>query len=281
MSDHPSMPCRRRLIGLALAAVLAPRLAFSSPPPTLRIGLMPYLPTDRLIATHQGLRRFFESSFGRPAALTVGPDAARFLQRTLAGEYDLILSGPPAAWAGYRTGVTVPIAVSTRPLIFYVVVRKDSPIQSLADLRGKTVGSRPPETFAPRVFAEMLRPHGLKAGVDVNLRFDNVPYNYLMSLKHGKLDAAIYPSISLPSLPADLLAGLRNIAVSPAFPSIMFSARRAPELPSPEALQAALLRFVRETPEGAQYLRDLDLEDLRPPDLKALKFLDRYIDHAR
>lgn len=280
MSDHPSMPCRRGLLGMALAAAVAPRLAFAAQR-MLRIGVLPYMPTDRLIATHQGLRRFFEMSLGRPAGLSLAPDMERFGQRLLAGEYDLVVCGALLGWKAHRAGVTVPIAISSRPVIFFVAVGKDSPIRSLADLRGKTVSIRPPGSFAATVFAEMLRARGLKAEVDVTLQYENVSYNSLMALARGEVDAAVYPSLGLPSLPAELLAGLRNVEVSRPSPSMMFSARRSADLPPPEVLQAALLRFAGETPEGAQYLRDLDLESLRAPDMPALQFLDRYLADGR
>lgn len=274
------MSDRRNFLGLFLVAAALPRFALADTP-VLQIGVMPYLSTDRLIAGHQPLRRFIESSFDRPAALSTAPDFPRFQQRTLAGEYDLIITGPPLAWAAYRAGVAVPVAVATRPLKIFVVVAKHSPVRTLADLRGKTIGVIPPPSFAPAILADMLRGHGLKAGSDVAFRHDNTPYNAVLAAALGELDAAAYPSVSLPSLPAELLERIRTIAVSAELPAVMFCARRAPELPSPEAMQAALLHFANETPEGARFVRDFSHDGLRAPDMQALKILDRFLPDGR
>lgn len=279
MSAHRIARERRRLLGLAVAAVASPRVVLAAPP-VLQIGVMPYLPTNRLIAGHQTLRRFLESRLGRAAAVSTAPDFPRFQQRTLAGEYDLVVTGPPLAWAAYRAGVVVPVAVATRPLRIYVVVAKNSSVRSLADLRGKTVGILPPPSFAPAIFADMLRAHDLKAGGDVTLSYDSTPYNSVLAATLGEIDAAAYPNVSLPSLPAELLDRVRPVEVSAAFPAAVFCVRRTPDLPPPEAMQDMLLHFANKTPEGAEFVRDMSHEGLRAADLQAMKALDRFLPDA-
>lgn len=280
MAHDRHIVARRGLLGLLLAAVAVPRAAFAAPPP-LQIGVMPYLSTDRLIAGHQSLRHFLEVAFGRPAALSTAPDFPRFQERTLAGEYDFIITGPPLAWAAYRAGVAVPIATSVRPLRISVVVAPNSPVKTLADLRGKTIGVLPPPSFAPAILADMFRAHGLKLGTDVAPRYESTPYNSVLAVTLGELDAAAYPNVSLPSLPAELLSRIRNVEVSADFPSVMFCARLSSALPPPEAMQADLFRFVRETPEGALFLREFGHEGLVAPNLQALKILDRLLPENR
>lgn len=270
---------RRRFLGLILTVAALPRVVVAAPP-VFQIGVMPYLPTNRLIAGHQTLRRFLASRFGREAAVSTAPDFPRFQQRTLAGEYDLVVTGPPLAWAAYRAGVVVPIAVATRPLRIHVAVAKNSSARGLTDLRGKTIGVLPPPSFAPTILADMLRAHGLKAGSDVTLSYDSIPYNSVLATTLGEIEAAAYPTVSLPSLPADLLDRVRTLEVSAEFPAAVFCARRAPDVPPPEALQSALLHFANETPEGAEFVRDMGHEGLRMADLQAMKSLDRFLPNA-
>jgi len=126
----------------------------------------------------------------------------------------------------------------------------------------------------------MLRAHGLKADSDIALSYDSTPYNSVLAAALGEIDAAAYPSVSLPSLPAELLNRVRNVEVSSEFPAAVFCARRAPDLPSPEALQSALLNFANETPEGTAFVREMGHEGLRAADLQAMKSLDRFLPNA-
>lgn len=271
---------RRSFLGLLLAATTLPRSAWAAPP-VLRIGVMPYLSTATLIAGHQPLRLYLEKTFGRAAALATATDFPTFQQRTLAGEYDLVVTGPPLAWAAYRAGVVMPVAIATRPLRVYIAVAKDSPVRTVAELRGKRIGVLPPPSFAPAILTDILRSDGLKAGVDVELRYDSTPYNSVLATHLGELDAVAYPSVSLPSLPADLLAKVRTIHTSVDFPAVVFCSRRTPDLPTPDAMQTALLAFAQDTPEGQRFVREFGHDGLRAPDLDAMKALDRFLPDAR
>lgn len=273
---------RRRLLESMLLLALAPMASASraASPRPLQIGVMPYLSTAKLIAGHQPLRRHVEKTFGRPAELSTAADFKTFQQRTLAGEYDMVVTGPPLAWAAYKAGAIVPVAIAARPLRMVLAVAKNSPIQSTGELRGKTVGVLPPPSFAPAILADMLKAHGLAAGADVRLVYDSTPYNSMLAATLGELDAVAYPTVSLPSLPPDLLAQVRTIQTSEDFPAAVFCARRAAGLPDPDAVRAALLDFAANTPEGRKFVEEFGHGGLKAADLDAMKSLDRFLPAA-
>lgn len=277
--DTPDFP-RRRFLWLAPGLIWAAGSRASSPRP-LQIGVMPYLSTAQLMAGHQSLRHHIEKTFARPATLSTAPDFPAFQQRTLAGEYDLVVTGPPLAWAAYKAGIMRPVAIAARPLRIVIVVAGNSPVRSLADLRGKAIGVLPPPSFAPAILTDILREHGLQPGADVELRFDRTPYNSVKAAILGELAAAAYPTVSLPSLPADLLAQVRTLHTSADFPAAVFGARIATDLPSPAEMQAALFDFARNTPEGKTFVQEFGHEGLLAPDMEAMKILDRFLPAAR
>lgn len=247
----------------------------------IEIGVMPYLSTAKLIAGHQSLRRYVEETYKRPAVLSTAADFPTFHQRTLAGQYDLIITGPPLAWHAQKEGRTTLIAIAERSLRLVIVVAKDSPIRSVGELRGKAIGVLPAPSFAPAILTDSLREHGLKAGTDIELRYDKTPYNSVKAAAMGEIAAAAYPTVSLPSLPKDLLDQVRTIHESADFPAVTFSARRAPDLPAPEDFQATLFRFARETEEGRAFVKEFNHDGLIAPDMKALRVLDRFLPEAR
>lgn len=271
----------RLLLAIASCGLLTVPASAAEPQRPIEIGVMPYLSTAKLIAGHQPLRRYIEGTYKRPTSLSTAPDFPTFQQRTLAGNYDLIITGPPLAWEAQKAGKTTLVAVADRALRIITVVARNSPIRSIPELRGKTAGVLPPPSFAPAIFADILREHGLKAGVDVAVHYDKTPYNSVKAAAMGDIAAAAYPTVSLPSLPQELLEQVRTIHESQEFPAVTFSVRLAPDLPTPEDFQATLFRFVRDTEEGRNFLKEFGHDGLSAPDMKALRILDRFLPDAR
>lgn len=258
---------RRWFFAAAFSLLLLPTAGAADTAAPLQIGVMPYLPAEQLMRGHQPLRRFCEETFRRPAVISTAPDFPTFQQRTLAGEYDLIVTGPPLAWQAQKEGKTALIAVADRPLRMVVVVAKNSRIRALAELRGGTLAVIAPPSFAPQIAVDMLRQHGLKPGTDVEMRYDKTPFNSVKSVALGEVTAAAYPTVSLPSLPRELLDEVRVLDESQNFPSVTFSVRRAPGLPSPEEMQKALLHFARDTDAGRAFVAEFGHDGLSPPDI--------------
>ncbi|MBU0753159.1 MAG: phosphate/phosphite/phosphonate ABC transporter substrate-binding protein [Gammaproteobacteria bacterium] len=246
----------------------------------IEIGLMPYMPTARLFAVHESLRRYIEATFKRPAVLSTAPDFHTFQRRVLEGELDLALTGPNIGWQAHLDGPMTPVAVSRKLVVIQIMVARDGPIRSLADLRGKAVATIDAITTTSQTTVVMLREAGLEAGRDVQLRHEKTPFNSAQNVVLGETAAAGFPNVSLRTLPPEMQAKLRIIAESDPLPGVMFISRRAPGIPSPEQFQAALLGFA-DTPEGKIYIRDLDHAGLQKPDFKQLKILDRLIPEVR
>lgn len=279
-ADDDELPWgdRRRFLAAAALALLAPRArAAADTGRPFEIGVMPYLSVGQVTRAYQPLRLFIEETFRRPAVISTAPDFPTFHVRTLAGDYDLIITGPPLAWQAQKEGKSTLIAVVDRPLRMVVVVGRTSPIQGIASLRGGTLAVIAPPSFAPQIAADMLRQHGLKAGVDVEMRYDKTPFNSVKSVALGEVTAAAYPTVSLPTLPKELLDQVRTLEESQNFPSVTFSIRRSPDLPSPEEMQKALLRFARDTEAGRAFVKELGHDGLSAPDMKALRILDRFL----
>lgn len=268
---------RRRLIlasGLALAAA-GVRAAGSQRP--IEIGVIPYLPTAQLIAGHQPLRQFIENTFQRQAVLSTAPDFSTFHRRTLAGDYDIVVTGPPLAWHAHQEGRMVWVAVADRPLRIVFLAAAKGGASRLGDLGGKVVTTLAPMSITAQVTAATLAEHGLRPERDVQLRHERTPFNAAQSVLLGDAAAAALPDLTLPALPAEIRDGLRTIHESGELPGVAFLARRAPDLPDVATIRDALLRFARATPQGRKFMREFGHDGLRAPDLKAMHALDRFL----
>jgi ABC-type phosphate/phosphonate transport system substrate-binding protein len=275
---------RRLLLGataLGVGLMLSRRVASADFSRPIEIGLMPYMPTSRLIEAHQSLRRHIEETFKRQAVLSTAPDFQSFQRRVLRGDFDLVLSGGNLAWQAHLDAGMVPIAVSRKFVIVRIVVGKDSRITSIADLRGKTVATIDAFTTVAQITVRLLREGGLEVGRDVQLLHEKTPFNSAQAVVFGEAAAAGLPDISFRALTPEIRGGLRVIKESAPLPGVIFLSRQASDIPSPGQFQAALFRYAHETPAGRAYLKDLGHDGLVRPDFKRLKVLDSLVPEVR
>lgn len=282
---QPHDSVRRRLLLGAAALCAGPMLAWraagadSSRP--IEIGVMPYLPTAKLIAGHQSLRHFFEETFKRPVVLSTAPDFHSFQHRVLAGDFDFTIIGPGPGWQAHLDRKHELVAISRRMVRIYILVARDSPIKSIADLRDKTLATIDPLTVTSQTAMVMLREHKLQPGTDLRIRHEKTPFNSAQALALGEVAAAAFPNVAYPSLPAEIRDKLRILHESEDIPGVLFMVRPAPDMPRPEAFEAALFRFAQDTEAGRAFVREFNHDGLLRPDLKALRVLDRFLPETR
>jgi phosphonate transport system substrate-binding protein len=126
----------------------------------------------------------------------------------------------------------------------------------------------------------MLRDQKLQPRVDVIVRHEKTPFNCAQAVVVGDADAAGFPNVSLPNLPAEIRDKLQIIAESDDMPGILFMVRPAGDSPTAEAFQKALLGFVA-SEAGRTYLKEFNHDGLSKPDMKALRALDRFVPEIR
>lgn len=277
---------RRRLLvaGVGFAAgVVVTRRGFGATEASSRpieVGVLPYLPTARLLAAHEPLRAYLEQTFRRPVALSTAPDFKRFQRRVLAGEFDLYLVGPGPGWQAHVDRGHEVLTVSRRPLRILIVAAHDGPVQRIGDLKGRSVAVIDPLTVTSQTTVAMLRQGGLEPGRDVRVRFEKIPFNAVQAVAFGELEAAGVPDPIYPTFPEDIRRKLRIVARSEEMPAVLFMATPSRDVPSLAELQSALLRFA-ETDAGRAFSSELGHGGLVKPDREALRQLDRFVAETR
>lgn len=277
---------RRRLLmaGLGFAAgVVAMRRAFGATGTSSRsieMGLLPYLPTARLLAAHEPLRAYLEQASGRPVVMSTAPDFKRFQQRVLAGEFDFYLVGPGPGWQAHVDRGHEVLAVSRRPLRILIVAAHDGPVQRIGDLKGRSVAVIDPLTVTSQTTVAMLRQSGLEPGRDVRVRFEKIPFNAVQAVAFSELEAAGVPDLIYPTFPEDIRRKLRIVARSEEMPGVLFMAAPSRDVPPAAEFQSALLRFA-ESDAGRAFVRELGHDGLVKPNMEALRLLDRFLPETR
>lgn len=275
--------CRANLRNSLLVILLSPAimsLASASDAlqgPVLELGVAPFLPARTIVQNYQPMRTYLQQYLKEPVIFVTAPDYKSFYERTQRREYPIIITVANAAYLAYAESGYVPMlrpVVDTCPVL---LVSKNSSLARVQDLRGKTIALPDPLAIISMQGVQMLRESGLDPDKDVNIK--HLP-NHSTAVNHviaGEAAAAIVSDRALLQMPAATRAGVRIIQSweKAEAPGVVYLA--SPVLPRERVAQLtrAILKFVRETPEGREFILKLgygglvsatarDLEPLAP-----------------
>lgn len=263
---------RRNLLRILGALPLAP-LSFVEAAETkpLRLGIMPFNSTLALFKTHQPLRLYLQESLARPVALFTAADYFSFLNASLAGEYDLAITGPHFGVMGLQRGqeALVRYRATLQPVF---VVRPNSGIHTIEDLRGKRIGLSSRLSISSIGGVKWLLDHNLRMGRDYQL-FERATHGAAVAaVAVGELDAALTTHTPLNQVPEDVRAKVVVMPIDMRVPHLMTMANSRLGKAEIARLRTTLMRFGN-TPEGQEFFRNTGYEgyqEVTPADIQAL-----------
>lgn len=136
---------RGRLVYALVAFVVwcsAPIVAVAQTAEPLILGVHPYLSASEIINRFSPLSKLLAVALDRPVTVSVSPDYENHIKRIANGSVDIAYIGPAAYVTlthdhGPQT-LLARLSVSGAPQFYgYIVVRTDSPLSSVGDLKGK------------------------------------------------------------------------------------------------------------------------------------------------
>ena len=237
----------------------------------LRLGIMPFNSTLALFKTHQSLRQHLQNALARPVEMFTATDYFTFLNTSLAGQYDLLITGPHFGVMCLGNGYDV-LARYKAILQPVFVVRPNAGINSLNDLRGKHIGLSSRLSISSIGGVKWLLDHGMQIGRDYQLFERSTHGAAVAAVAVGELDAALTTHTPLRQVPEDVRAKVNILPLEISVPHLMTLAHSRLGKREIKRIQAALFGFSA-TPEGQSFFRDTGYEDysaITPEDLKAL-----------
>lgn len=275
----------------AFAVTLAVLLSLFSGPARpqekepLKLCLHPYLSASELFKRYTPLTEYLGRQLGRPVTLDIGSSYNTHIHRIGSGVVDIAIMGPSSY-------VKLTSQYGKRPLLaafqtkegkFFhgrIVVRKDSHITSLSQLKGKRfVFGDPSSTMSNIVPRHML----LKAGIDVK-DFSKVSYvanhdNIALGILAGTFDAgAVKEEVFLQYEPQ----GLRSLARSAPITDHVFITSSNLPTKTVQALRNAFLQL-SDSAEGRQIIAGMrsDVIALVPADDRDFDALRAIMDELK
>jgi phosphonate transport system substrate-binding protein len=249
---------RRRFLLLTLATCAG--MANANAP--LRFGVVPYLTARRLAVLYEPARQFFEDALRRPVQFFSAPDYAAHLERLRAREYDLVADSLPIARLAQRELGYLPLARTQAPLQPILVTATDSPLTTLAELRGRAVAVSDRIAALTIVGLRFLRDQGLPAGRDVAVKVAGSHANAIQYVLAGEAAAAIISRTTLRQIEPLMAARVRLVTELPAaLSAVVYTASPALTTEATD-LRRRLIEFASNTSEGKTFIEKLGHQGL-------------------
>jgi phosphonate transport system substrate-binding protein len=264
---------RRRVLASAVCGLLpAAGVVGAQTLPPLKMGIMPFNSTLALIKTHQPLTQYLESRLGRRISVFTSTDYFTYINELLDGHFDLAIAGPHFGIMAQERGMTI-MARYKADLQSVFVVRTDSAIKTLDDLRGKRIGLSSRLSISSIGGVKWLHDNGLKLGRDYQLVERSTHGAAVAGVAVGEFDAALTTYTPLKQIPEDVRAKIRVLPIDAHAPHLMTLAHNRLGAPMLERVRQALRTFP-DSPGGRAFFEEtgyLGYVDVTPADVLALK----------
>lgn len=263
------------LAGLPGLAVAAPQDASAA----LVFGVVPQQSTGELVKAWTPILDYLGRKTGQAVRFATAKDIPTFEQRLAAGEYDITYMNPYHYTVFHRQpGYRLLAKEKGRQLKGIIVVRKDSPIGDIAQLKGETVAFPGPAAFAATLLPQAQLN---KLGIPVVAKYVSSHDSVYLSVARGLYVAGGGIPRTFENLDAGTREQLRILWSTPGHTphAIAIHPRVAGQVAG--ALQAALLSMA-DDPQGAALLKsigfhalvaanDADYDNIRRLDFKQLE----------
>ncbi len=228
----------------------------------LRLGVVLYKSPRAVVQLYHPIASLLMQKLGKSVRVVTADGYEQYLQRVYAKKYDIIVLGSTFYFKAHdRAGYEV-VARGFPPFRAGIIVRKDSGIDTLEQLRGKTMAAVNAKDRAGYKLQEMVL---LKKGidpeseVDVHFRgkFDSVIYAVLSGQDDSgaiRLDALEKPAF------AEVKKKLKTIYTSQENPQFPFAVRSDMDPVMREKIGTVLASITMNQPETAAILKSLNLK---------------------
>ena len=244
----------------------------------LTLAVHPYLPVKEIMTRFTPLADYLGKEIGRPVSVRVGRDYDEHIMYLGKDRADIAFMGP----ASY---VTMVAKYGKKPLLArletdgnplfrgYFIVRQDSPLKSLADLKGKRMafGDRD-STMSHLVPQYMLEKAGVPLDKLAEYKFLGSHNNVVLAVLSGDFDAGAVKDEVFDKYAKQ---GLRALVDTPYYSDHVFVTRSTLAPGMIQALRSAMLRL-KDTPGGREIL-----ETIKPHTTALVPAVDTDYDNIR
>lgn len=225
---------------------------------SLVLGVMPSLPPTKLFMKYQPLADYLTKKSGIPVTISTAPSFQEYIVRLQNGEYELILPNPYQYIMVSKTLGYTPLAkVRGVPFQGLIVVRKDSGISNVADLKGKKIAYPDPSALAATMQVRAyLKRQGIDPERDTMESYAASQDSVILGVYQRLFDAAGTWPEALDAMPDDIRRELKVLAETETLPHRPIAVRGDVPSDLADKVKDALL-LIGNDPEGQNILASL------------------------
>ncbi len=251
---------------LTLLAIIIPALSQAHEPSTpnvIKFGVFPYKSPKTIVEMYGPLAAHLEKKLGKKISISSATDAKSFVEKAKGGEYDLLLPSPTAYYKLRSTSYKV-IAKGVPSFCGGTIVRKDSEIKTIDQLKGKKVAAIGEYSYAGYMFIlPQLEAKGIDPHKDVEIQFLGKVDTVIYGVINKKYDAAL---LRLDALDLPAFAGIKEqvevITRSPEIPQYPFVVKNSMDKATITAIQEVLGALSPGSPEELEILKSMQVEKI-------------------
>ncbi|MCK5227097.1 MAG: phosphate/phosphite/phosphonate ABC transporter substrate-binding protein [Desulfobulbaceae bacterium] len=255
------------LLLFLLSVLLAPSHAITaeSHKKSLRLGVLPYKAPRVILETFAPIASLLTRELKTPVRVITAPDFDEFMNRVSERNYDIIFLGYPYYLKAHDTAGYVAIIRGHPSFHGGILVRKDSGIKELSELKWKKIAAVSPETKAGfQLQKKELEKHGIDTGKEIKFNFVGRADSVVYAVLNRKSDAGATRLDTLNNKEfANWEETLDILFTTPEITQFPFAVHpdMGPHLR--QDITKALASITGYTPEGAAILKNLSIKGFK------------------
>jgi len=241
---------RRSIFFFILLYISMPAIAEKT---ALRLGIFPYVSSSKLINHNKSLQKYINESPQFKLSLVSAKNVPSYIKKVKAFDYDLIFCAPHLARYFEKKYAYQRVAMTSHNIIGVYIVKKNSPIQSLEDLQGKSISLAPQKSIVHQVVLKQLKKYDIVPGKNLDIilvkTHNNAIYNVL-----NEISSASITGVKLwKNFPTENRKKLRSIGETEATSGFIVMAKPDLDKHAVAELQQLFLSF-NDSKAGSDYI---------------------------
>jgi len=241
---------RRSILFFLLFYISMPAIAEKT---ALKLGIFPYVSSSKLINHNKGVQKYINESPQFKISLVSAKDVPTYIKKVKAFDYDLIFCAPHLARYFEKKYAYQRVAMTSHNIVGIYLVKKDSPIYSLEELKEKNISLTPEKSIVHQVVLKQLKEYNIVPGKNLDIiqvkTHNNAIYNVL-----NDISSASITGIKLwKNFPAEKKNKLRSIGKTEAISGFIVLAKPDLDEMAVVEIQKLLLSF-KDSKAGGTYI---------------------------
>lgn len=245
-----------------------------------QVGVLPNLSPRVLLANYRPLRDHLSATLSMPVEIATAPNFRIFQARTLAGEYDLVVTAANLGRVAQLDAGLAVIAGFEPQIPALLVMLKAAPALSIEALRGKALAVSNPQSLLVLIGKSWLQQRGLAAGTDYEVIWTRNEDSLAQVLTSGSAPLAMMGAGELRAIRPELAERLSVMDEFARLPNFLLLQGRPMPAERVDALKAALMAFAA-TDLGREFTALTGVRAIRPVPRGDLEAIDPVVGETR